>query len=139
MLYPIAIEPGDDQHAYGVTVPDLTGCFSAGESYEDAVKQAREAIELHLEGMAEDGAEIPLPRGIEEHRDNPEYRDRVWALVDVDLSQFMGKAEKINVTLPARLIRQIDDKVEKDTRFKTRSGFLAEGAIMLLNSSKIIG
>lgn len=133
MLYPIAIEPGDDQHAYGVTVPDLPGCFSAGEGYEDAVKQAREAIELHLEGMAEDGAEIPLPRDIEEHRGNPEYRDRVWALVDVDLSQFMGKAEKINVTLPARLIRQIDDKVEKDTRYKTRSGFLAEGAMLLLS------
>ena len=44
MRYPIAIEPGDDKHAFGVVVPDLPGCFSAGDSLDDALAQARDAI-----------------------------------------------------------------------------------------------
>ncbi|SFN68354.1 Predicted nuclease of the RNAse H fold, HicB family [Xenorhabdus japonica] len=53
MLYPIAIEIGDENHAYGVVVPDISGCFSAGDSMEDAVKNAKEAITGHLELLAE--------------------------------------------------------------------------------------
>ena len=37
MLYPIAISMGDDEHAWGVEVPDVPGCFSAGEDLEDAI------------------------------------------------------------------------------------------------------
>ena len=54
MRYPIAIEPGDNQHAFGVVVPDLPGCFSAGDSLDEAMAQARETILLHLEGMLDD-------------------------------------------------------------------------------------
>ncbi|MFH4316852.1 type II toxin-antitoxin system HicB family antitoxin, partial [Acinetobacter baumannii] len=45
-----------------------------------------------------------------------------------------GKPEKINVTLPSRLIRKIDDNVDKDKRFKTRSAFLAAAAEKLLHA-----
>ena len=48
MRYPIAIEPGDSQHAFGVVVPDLPGCFSAGDFLDEAMAPAREAILLHL-------------------------------------------------------------------------------------------
>ena len=41
MYYPIAIEPGDDKHAFGVVIPDLPGRFSAGDSLEEAMAQAR--------------------------------------------------------------------------------------------------
>ena len=41
MKYPIAIEPGDDKHAYGVVVPDLPGCFSAGDTLDEAMDNAR--------------------------------------------------------------------------------------------------
>lgn len=58
MLYPIAIELGDETYAYGVTIPDIVGCFSAGDTMEEALKNVREAIELHLEGLVEDGLEI---------------------------------------------------------------------------------
>lgn len=40
MRYPIAIEPGDDTHAYGVVVPDLPGYFSAGDTLEEAITNA---------------------------------------------------------------------------------------------------
>ena len=49
MFYPIAISLGDEQHAWGVEVPDIPGCFSAGDDLDDAMAMAREAIEGHLE------------------------------------------------------------------------------------------
>ena len=133
MLYPIAIELGDDTHAYGVTVPDIAGCFSAGDTLEEAMVNVREAIEFHLEGMVEDGDDVPLPTDIVKHQQNPDFAvNYIWAIVDIDISRFMGKAEKINVTLPSRLIHLIDKKVTKDSRYKSRSGFLAAGAELLL-------
>ena len=53
MRYPIAIETGDSKHAFGVVVPDLPGCFSAGDTLDEALTNAREAILLHLEGLLE--------------------------------------------------------------------------------------
>ena len=44
MKYPIAIEPGGKSHAYGVVVPDLPGCFSAGDTIELAYENAKEAV-----------------------------------------------------------------------------------------------
>lgn len=84
MNYPIAIhkEPGTD---YGVTVPDLPGCFSAGSTIDEALLMAKEAISLHLEAMLEDGEVIPLPGDIEEHRKNPDLADAIWAVVSVDV------------------------------------------------------
>ena len=61
MYYPIAIEPGDNKHAFGVVVPDLPGCFSAGDSLDDAMAQARDAILLHLEGLQGEGKAPPPP------------------------------------------------------------------------------
>ena len=46
---------------YSAYVPDLPGCVSTGETREDALRNIREAIALHIEGMREDGLEIPSP------------------------------------------------------------------------------
>ena len=46
---------------YSAYVPDLPGCVSTGRTRQEVLRNIREAIELHLEGMREDGLEIPLP------------------------------------------------------------------------------
>lgn len=51
-------EKGSD---YGVEFPDFPGCVSAGRTLEEARVAAQEALELHLEGMAEEGQAIPEP------------------------------------------------------------------------------
>ena len=66
MRYPIAIEAGDAKHAFGVVIPDLPGCFSAGDTMDDALTNAREAILLHLEGLLDDGNAFPAPSLIEQ-------------------------------------------------------------------------
>ncbi|MFX7655976.1 type II toxin-antitoxin system HicB family antitoxin, partial [Acinetobacter baumannii] len=82
-------------------------------------------ISGHLEILAEDGEEIPLASDVSKFIDQEDYRGMIWAVTEVDVSRYLGKPEKINVTLPSRLIRKIDDNVGKDKRFKTRSAFLA--------------
>ena len=62
MLYPVAIEQGDVGHAYGVIVPDIAGCFSAGDPLEDAIESTKEEIAGHLEILAA-GVEALWRRG----------------------------------------------------------------------------
>jgi predicted RNase H-like HicB family nuclease len=129
MLYPIAIEPGDDLRAFGVVVPDIPGCFSAGDTLDEAIANAREAIDFHLDGLAEDNAEIPVASSFAKHQANPEYAGWIWAVVEVDVTRYLGKAEKINITLPASLIRRIDEFVSRHPEYRSRSGFLAQSAL----------
>jgi len=57
--YAIVIERGD--HNLSAYVPDLPGCITTGRSVEEIERNIREAIELHLEGLREDGEAIPEP------------------------------------------------------------------------------
>lgn len=123
MKYPIAIEPGDDGHAFGVVVPDLPGCFSAGDTLDEAVDNAKEAIELWLEAVIDDGEAVPEARTIAEHQANPEYSGWIWAVVPVDLAELSDKVERVNITLPARVLRRIDRDAKEAG--ETRSGFIA--------------
>jgi predicted RNase H-like HicB family nuclease len=123
--FPVVLH-SDDGQRFGVTVPDLPGCFSAGDSFDEALDCALEAIDLHLEGLTEGGGDIPAPRPIAAHRAQPDFADGVWAMVEVDISRFEGRAEKINITLPRRLLTKIDDYAR--AHGATRSGFLAEAA-----------
>lgn len=127
MRYPIAIEPGDDKHAFSVVVPDLPGCFSAGDTLDEAVDNAKEAIELWLETVIDDGGAIPEPRSITEHQANPEFSGWIWALVALDLSELSDKVERVNVTLPARVLRRIDAAAK--AAGESRSGFIAHLAL----------
>lgn len=126
MTFPVVIhrEKGTD---YGVTVPDLPGCFSAGETMQKALVSAKEAIATHIEGMLIDGERVPPPGSIDTHRKNSDYAEGVWALVPVDLSRLSGKARRINITLPERALQEVDScaKATGDTR----SGFLLRAAL----------
>ncbi|MFV0264649.1 MAG: type II toxin-antitoxin system HicB family antitoxin [Kluyvera sp.] len=129
MFYPIAIEAGDDQHAYGVVVPDLPGCFSAGDTLDEAIVNAKEAITGHIELLVELEQDIPAVSTVMELAKNPEYCGYTWALVEIDMTRLLGGSEKINVTLPKSLIDRIDRCVASHPEFKSRSGFLAQAAL----------
>lgn len=127
MRYPIAIEPGDAQTAFGVAVPDLPGCFSAGDTLDQALSNAAEAIALWIETVLDDGGSVPPPGRLETHRANPEFAGWIWALAEIDPALLSDKAERVNITLPARLLRRIDEYAR--AHHETRSGFLARAAI----------
>lgn len=133
MHYPIVIhkEPNSD---YGVTVPDLPGCFSAGESIDDALEQAVEAIECHIEGMLADGESFPLPTSVETHVNHPDYAGGIWATVFVDPSKLSGKSRRVNITLPERLLAQMDTYAARHNQ--SRSGLIAQAAMSYLAEQK---
>ena len=91
MLYQVVVHK-DKNSSYGVTVPDIPGCFSAGENYDDALKNAIEAINLMLESMVEDGDEIPTPKSLLDHRDNPDYEGGEWFIVYIDTTFYTKHA-----------------------------------------------
>ena len=59
MKYTVIIEKGSD--GFGAYVPDLPGCVAAGVSKEEVVGLIQDAIELHLEGLKEEGEPAPDP------------------------------------------------------------------------------
>ncbi len=125
MKYPVVLHT-DDGTRFGVTVPDLPGCFSAGDTLDEALAHVSEAIALHLEGLTEDGAELPQASNVAAHAANPDYAGGIWALVDIDMSRYDGRCEKINITLPRRLLAKVDEYAR--AHGLTRSGFLAQAA-----------
>ena len=127
MNYVIAIEPGDKKHAFGVAVPDLPGCFSAGDTLDEAVANAREAVELWLETVIDDGLPVPEPQPLSKHQANPEFAGWIWAVIAVDLASLSDKVERINITLPARVLRRIDQAARQAG--ETRSAYLARRAL----------
>lgn len=85
---------------------------------------AQEAAECHIEGMLIDSEPIPTPSDIEVHRNKPDFKDGIWALVDVDISKLSLKSKRINITMPERLIRTVDQYAKKYG--SSRSGLLSQ-------------
>jgi predicted RNase H-like HicB family nuclease len=131
MRYPVVIHK-DAETDYGVTVPDLPGCFSAGSSIDEALAQVVEAIECHIEGLLLDGEPMPLPKSIEDHQADPNFAEGVWALVTVDLSKLSGKSKRLNITLPERVLALMDEYAARHG--ETRSGLIAQATIEFIAS-----
>src|SRR5436305_15038622 len=112
----------EDGVKYGVTVPDLPGCFSAGDSFDEAVDMAREAIDAHCELLAEKGLDLPSPRPLAQHQADADLAGAVWVVIEVDVEKYLGRSEKINITVPGRLLRRIDDYAKRHG--ESRSGYL---------------
>src|SRR5690606_36888304 len=109
MKYPIAIEPGNETTAWGVVVPDLPGCFSAAdEGLDQAMENAKEAIAIWIEDAIKNGEPIPEPSTIDTLRDSGEYEGWIWAIVDVDPCLFDDTTERVNITLPRRILALLD-------------------------------
>jgi len=132
MRYPIVIEPGTATTAFGVVVPDLPGCFSAGDTLDDALDHAREAIELHLEDVLHSGGELPQASPIDAHRDNPDYAGWLWAVVEIDLAKLRSTTKRYNITMPERVMAMVD--VAASQAGESRSGYLARAAMAMVQS-----
>lgn len=129
MLFPIVIHK-DEESVYGVSVPDLPGCFSAGDTFEEAVESAREAIACHLEGLLLDDEPVPAKAPFEAHRANRDYEGGTWALVAIDISKLTSKAKRVNITVPARVLAIVDQAAAREG--ETRSGLLVRAALSYL-------
>lgn len=131
MQLPIAIHK-DPESVYGVTVPDVPGCFSCGETLDEAVANAKEAVLGHLETLLEDGEDVALKASsLEDLVAKDEYRGAVWVMLDIDLSALDSKPERVNISLPRLVLRRIDAFAKQNN--ETRSGFLVRAALAAMH------
>ncbi|WP_187271574.1 type II toxin-antitoxin system HicB family antitoxin [Massilia arenae] len=91
MELPIALHK-DENSIYGVTVPDLPGCYSSGHSIDDAIENARAAIYQHCDVLARDGKTVQInASSIQDLLVDEEYASAIWAVVSIDTSKFEGR------------------------------------------------
>ncbi len=128
MKYPIAIEPGSDTTAWGVVVPDLPGCFSAAdEGLDEAIENAKESIALWIEEAISNGDAIPKPSSITDLQKSGEYDGWIWAVAEVDPALMDSTIERINITLPRRILAVLDRRAK--AAGESRSGYIAQLAM----------
>ncbi|MCM0045167.1 MAG: type II toxin-antitoxin system HicB family antitoxin [Burkholderiaceae bacterium] len=128
MKYPIAIEPGDEGRAWGVVVPDLPGCFSAADSgIDEAIENAKEAIELWIDTALDAGEDVPPPSSIAAFQKKREFKAWVWAIAEIDPARLSDEIERVNISLPKRILARLDAKAKQ--RGETRSGLIAQLAM----------
>ncbi|MGJ8692372.1 MAG: type II toxin-antitoxin system HicB family antitoxin [Thalassotalea sp.] len=125
MNYPIFFREQDA--GYQIEIPDLNGCNLECISIDEGYRLVKPVIADHLAILAEYGEKIPQAKSISFYQ--KQYPQVIWAVVNIDITPYLGKSHKINVTLPELLIKQIDDRVNKSELYKTRSGFIASACL----------
>jgi antitoxin HicB len=89
LSYPVTLTP-DITGGYAVEIEDLPGCYSQGETTEEAMEMIEEARKVWLEVAYEDGQDIPLPRSYESY------------------------SGKFNVRIPKSLHSKLDKQAKKE-------------------------
>jgi predicted RNase H-like HicB family nuclease len=124
MRYPVAIETGDETTAYGVAVPDLPGCFSAGDTLDEALTNAEEAAAAWIDAALDAGDAVPPPSSLESVRGRAAFAGWSFGVIAVDPAALDDKAERVNITLPRRVLHRLDALAK--AKGETRSGFIAQ-------------
>jgi predicted RNase H-like HicB family nuclease len=122
----IAFIHEDKAGGYSVSFPDIPGCNTCGDTLDEAVEMAADALSGWLALAVEAGEPIPIPSGMAALRNHPtrvsEYAIGAPLLVLVQADPDIFRPERVNVMIPRALLRRIDAKVSN------RSRFLAEAA-----------
>lgn len=124
----IALIHKEPDSVYGVSFPDVPGCISAGDTIDDAVRNAVEALSGHVRLMEADGDPVPAPRDFDAIMNDPELaEDREGAMTTViPLVRDRGSTTRVNVSFDLGLLEAID--AAANARGQTRSAFLASAA-----------
>lgn len=120
MTYYVALIHKEPKSDFGVSFPDFPGCATAGSTVQKAMEMAREALAGHIEAMIDEGLAIPRPSDVDAIVKKRENRGGVAAMVPAPDTD--DRVLRLNVTLPANLVRAIDE------RTGNRSRFLAQAA-----------
>jgi predicted RNase H-like HicB family nuclease len=124
MRYPILIEEGTETTAFGVVVPDLPGCFSAGDTLDEALDAAKDAAASWLDATLDTGDMVPSPSSLDAVRRLPGYEGWTIGVIELDTALFDDAIERVNITLPRRVLRRLDDLAE--ARHQSRGAFIAD-------------
>ena len=134
----IALIRKEDGTDYGVDFPDFPGCVTAGSDLDEALANSREALALHIEGLADAGEDIPEASTLEAVMADPHNAGTVCALVPAPPAK--RRSVRFNATMDEGLLDLIDNTATATGM--TRSGFLsaaARSALVPTTASKAKG
>ena len=117
------------QGSYGVVVPDLPGCTSAGKTIDQAYRNAIEAVRLWIEDAEASGERLPRRCNLEQLRKDPDVTAALAegaAVMLVPVLRDSGRSVRANLSLDAGLLEAIDEAA--DAHGLTRSAFIASAA-----------
>jgi predicted RNase H-like HicB family nuclease len=127
MRYPVAIEMGSESLAYGVVVPDLPGCFSAGATLDEAISNAEDAAAAWIEAELDAGRDIQSASSLETLRADPDYRGWSFGFITVDPAMLDTTSERVNIILPRRVLFRLDALAKASG--ESRSAYVAHLAM----------
>ncbi len=102
---------------------------------DETMTNVVEAIECHVEGLLLEGEDIPLPQPMDIHYGNADYKEGIWGVVSIDLSKLSGKAKRINITIPERILNKIDTQVAESG--SNRSSYLVNAALEYMRNDLV--
>ncbi|MCG3084073.1 MULTISPECIES: type II toxin-antitoxin system HicB family antitoxin [unclassified Anoxybacillus] len=88
-IYPAIFD--DDSDGISVEFPDLPGCFTCGDTEEEALQMAKEALALHLYGLEQENEVIPEPSKLS---DIPYKNNKTVVFIEVWMPPFRYEMEK---------------------------------------------
>ncbi len=124
MRYPIAIEAGTDETAFGIVIPDLPGCFSAGDTLDEAMINAEEAAAAWIDATLDAGGAIPRASTLDTLRANPDFAGWSFGVITLDPALFDDVTERVNITLPRRVLKRLDALAQ--AAGESRSAYIAQ-------------
>ncbi|MCG8632552.1 MAG: type II toxin-antitoxin system HicB family antitoxin [Desulfobacterales bacterium] len=131
MKYPVIIHK-DENTGYGVTIPDIPGCFAYGDTQEEAIADIQTTVELYYDG--EDVTEPPTVSKMDDLLNSDLYtRDSFLYLADIDFSFLAPKTQRINITVPQYKLVRIDKAAKQ--KGLSRSAFFVESAELQIGRS----
>jgi predicted RNase H-like HicB family nuclease len=115
----------DRDSDYGVSFPDFPGCITAGKTLDEASRMAEEALTLHIQGMIEDGEEVPEPSILDAIAEDAAKHGAIAFMVRVDAPD---ATVRVNITARESQIEKIDALAK--AAGMTRSGYMVHNALV---------
>jgi predicted RNase H-like HicB family nuclease len=125
----VAVVEKEADSAFGVWFPDVEGCFSAGETLEEAVGNAAVALRQHAEALESAGRRLQTARTVDDVLRDKDVNASLKTgavLFAVPLLANAGRTVRINISLDKSLVDQID--IAASASGLTRSAFIAQAA-----------
>ncbi|WP_426445061.1 type II toxin-antitoxin system HicB family antitoxin [Siccibacter colletis] len=127
MFYPAFIYK-IDSGGYDGYFPDMEGCFFAGDTLDEAMKDAEKAFAQYAQVLTEQGLHVPAPKNPDSYIGDERLVEDggTLTLINLDPAKYETKSVKFNLTMPGNLLAAIDNYIEDHGTYKNRSSFLAE-------------